>query len=332
MRSASSKPRNTVALFAGVSRKSERVIVPLNDSALNLNASRPALYCVHSISGTVRTDLIDLAHQLEPVRFYGIQAPPKLIQDVEFGETVESVADYYADALMNFQPRGLLILGGYCAGAVIALEMANNLRARGRDVGFFFAIDGAPENTGGAISHWRPRYWLELARNLPGWFAHSDLMRNASLKAWVHSVAKNLAGIARGAMGLNQGEKLGGGYTMDALMDLTPYPPAHRAFINRLFSALFRYFPKTYERDVVVYEAAITSLLYSPQYGRAWRMVAPQSEIVRITGTHIAMMHAPYVDELANHMRMRIERVSSRISERGLHPVESSPGNEPFSQ
>src|ERR1019366_1518224 len=124
--------------------------------------------------------------------------------------------------------------------------------------------------------------------------AHGDLVRNASLKAWVRSVARNLAGIVRGAMGLDPGEKLGGGYAMDVLMDLTPYPPAHRAFINRLFSALFHYFPTTYDRDVVVYEAVTMSLLHSPQYGRAWRQVAPECEVVRITGTHIAMMHEPY--------------------------------------
>jgi len=75
MRSASSRPRNAVSLFAGVSRKSERVIVPMNDSALDVNGSSLAIYCVHSISGTVRTDFIDLAHRLEPLRFYGLQAP-----------------------------------------------------------------------------------------------------------------------------------------------------------------------------------------------------------------------------------------------------------------
>jgi thioesterase domain-containing protein len=46
--------------------------------------------------------------------------------------------------------------------------------------------------------------------------------------------------------------------------------------------------------------------LYLPQIGRIWRKFAPQAEVVEIVGTHISMMHAPYVDALASDMRKRI--------------------------
>ena len=57
------------------------------------------------------------------------------------------------------------MIGGYCIGAVIALAMAQELRARGREVGPLVVIDGVPENTGVAMRRWRPSYWLELMRN-----------------------------------------------------------------------------------------------------------------------------------------------------------------------
>jgi thioesterase domain-containing protein len=56
----------------------------------------------------------------------------------------------------------------------------------------------------------------------------------------------------------------------------------------------------------VVYEAKITRLLYLSQIGRTWSKFAPQSEIIPIVGTHISMMHEPYVDALANDLRGRI--------------------------
>jgi hypothetical protein len=121
--------RNTHALFAHASRNSTRAIVPINDCALESVAPRPAFYCVHSASGVAGTDFLDLAQRLEPtIRFYGIQAPPKQMPDTEFGNSVDSIAEYYAEALSKFQPTGPLLIGGYCVGAVIALAMVDKLR------------------------------------------------------------------------------------------------------------------------------------------------------------------------------------------------------------
>jgi len=304
---------NTSALFARSSRSSEQVIVPINDIALSKHTPYPAFYCVHSVSGVAGNEFLALARRLEPtVRFYGIQAPPKQIQHPEFGGSIESIANHYADALIKFQQEGALVLGGYCVGAVIALEVAKILRARGREVGPLIAIDGAPENTGPTLRSWQLRYWLELTRNLPDWIRHADLMRTASFQSLVWSISNNALKIGKGAIGLKRGQKVGGNYAMDGLMDLSIYPSAHKLFINRLFNALFAYVPERYPGDVVVYEAKVTPLLYLPQIAQAWRQFAPQSEIVRIIGTHVGMMGEPYVDALANEMRGRITKFFSR--------------------
>jgi len=301
-----SPTRNTSALFARVSRNSERIILPINDSALNNNAPLPSFYCVHSVSGVAGTDFLALAQRLDPsVRFFGIQAPPKM-EDPDFGSSVQSLAAHYANALAKFQPDGPLLLGGYCVGAIVALEMAKILRGLGRTVGPLIVIDGVPENTGNPIRRRRPRYWLELARNLPGWVVHGDMMRGGSFQSLIWSVSSNISAIVKGAIGLKRGEKLGGGYAIDGIMDLAQYPLAQKLFINRLFGALFAYIPDKYAGEVVVYEAKITPLLYLPQIGQTWRNFAPQSEIVGIVGTHRSMMREPYVDTLALDIRKRI--------------------------
>ncbi len=300
-------PRNTNALFAHASRNSDRTIVPINDCALETGIPRPAFYCVHSASGVAGTDFLDLARFLEPsIRFFGIQAPPKRMLDNEFGNSVESLADYYAASLNKFQPEGPLLLGGYCVGAVIALAMADRLRALGREIGPLLMIDGVPENTGVALSRWELRYWLELTRNVRGWVSHGDLMRSRTLHSLLWSIRNNATAIGKGAIGLKRGQKLGGGYAIEGIMDISRYPPAHKSFVNRLFQALFSYRPKSYSGEVVVYEATVKPLLYLPQIGRIWREFAPRSEVVEIVGTHISMMHEPYVGALAKDIQRRL--------------------------
>jgi thioesterase domain-containing protein len=300
-------PRNTNALFAHASRNSERTIVPINDCAVEAGAPRPAFYCVHSASGVAGTDFLDLARFLEPsIRFFGIQAPPKLMPDVEFGNSVESLADYYALALNKFHPEGPLLLGGYCVGAVIALAMAEKLRGLGRELGPLLMIDGVPENTGVALSRWKLRYWLELTRNVRGWASHADLMRSRTLHSLLWSITNNATAIGKGAIGLKRGQKLGGGYAIEGIMDVSRYQPAHKSFVNRLFQALFNYSPKSYSGGVVVYEATVKPLLHLPQIGRIWRQFAPQAEVVEIVGTHISMMHEPYVGALAKDIQRRL--------------------------
>ena len=75
-------------------------------------------------------------------RFYGIQAPPEM-HNAEFAVSIESMARYYLEALVAFQPEGPYLLGGWSAGSVIALEMAQLLKVSGRKVELLIALDGA---------------------------------------------------------------------------------------------------------------------------------------------------------------------------------------------
>jgi thioesterase domain-containing protein len=312
---------STRALFARTSRNSGRVILPLNDVALEQNSTAPPFYCVHPVSGVAGTDYLQLACRLNPsVRFFGIQAPLDKMSNPDFGDTLESLADYYTDALTEFQPTGPIMIGGYCLGAVVALAMARNLRARGREVGPLIAIDGAPENIRTDLTPGNVRYWLELARNVPGWVAHGDLARQGSLRSLLASLAKNATVICKGAMGLKRGEKWGGGYALDGMMDLSIYPPAHRLFINRIFAALFDYVPERYPGEAVVYEAKTTHLMYVPQIGRIWRQFAARTEVVKILGTHIGIMRAPYVDSMARDLLARILGFFSSSTDKGGDP------------
>lgn len=302
-------------LFARALRGSERVVLPVNESAVaRTDPKLPAFYCVHSVSGAAGTDFLNLARRLDgAVSFFGLQAPPKCMQEPQFGESIEGLADHYIKELVKFQPEGPLVVGGYCVGALIALDMARKLRAAGRQVGPVIAIDGAPENIA-VPGAWHPAYWLAMARNVPRWLSHSDLMRSRSIRALLRSLSKHLIMIAKGLVGLKRTEKLGGGYAIDRLMDLSTYAPSQRVFINRLFAAIFSYSPAQYAGDVIVYEANVAPLLYQPKLGEKWREVAPRSEVVEVLGTHIGIMQEPYVCALAEDLRVRVTGYFSMVS------------------
>jgi thioesterase domain-containing protein len=59
-------------------------------------------------------------------------------------DSIESMARDYLAALRSHRPRGPYIVGGMCAGALIALEMARMLRVEGEAVSTVFMLEPNP--------------------------------------------------------------------------------------------------------------------------------------------------------------------------------------------
>ena len=281
----------------------ERVILPVNDTALAEGDPSPAFYCVHSLSGAGGTDFLDLAKLMPGFRFYGIQAPRKKMRDPAFGCSVESIADYYADALITFQPTGPFFLGGWSAGAIIGLQIAQTLRARGRAVRLFAAVDAAPENTDAGRRWWHPLYLLRLAANWPSWIIHENLLKSGVLGSLVRRAANKMIAAAQTRMAGNTSDRT---HEVEGLVDLGRFTPDQRLFMKRLYGALLAYKPQNYEGDVVVYEARTTPLLHLPQVGEVWRQLAPRSKIISVKGTHVSILRHGRVHALADDLRARI--------------------------
>src|SRR6201996_1861567 len=120
--------------------KEKAVVVPLNRFG-----SRIPIFCIHSLTGKA-TDYVPLAQRLgveQPL--YAIQIPPAN-RAPDFGGqvtplTIATLATYYIEAIEALRPTGPIVLGGWSIGAIIALEMAQQLRARGRDVPLLVIID-----------------------------------------------------------------------------------------------------------------------------------------------------------------------------------------------
>jgi thioesterase domain-containing protein len=273
-------------------------------TSLNENGNGSAFYCIHSIGGEV-SEFRHLAHLLGPEqRFYGIQVPAKNL-NAEFASSVEGMAQYYVDALCAFQPAGPFLLGGWSAGSIIALEVAQQLKARGREVPLLIVIDGAPWNTGGGISAWHPMYYWKLARNLPRWIA-DDLIESQSLAAFLRRVRNKLKVLHTRAILALRGERARHGDAVPGFLDTTGMPEAHITFMKALFNALYEYTPQEYAGPVLVYAARTQPLYHLSQVEAVWAKIAAQIEVIPISGTHTSIVREPHVIALADHLRQRL--------------------------
>jgi len=125
------------------------------------HGSRIPFFCIHGGGGNV---LIyrDLSRHLGPDQpVYGIQSQG-LDGKRPLLKTIEEMATLYTEEIRKVQPQGPYYLGGYCLGGTIALEMAQQIRARGEQVAlvaFFDTVNWARLRPRTSIDWWR--YHLE---------------------------------------------------------------------------------------------------------------------------------------------------------------------------
>ena len=117
------------------------------------SGSRAKFFCVHGAGGNVFI-YRDLAKLLGPDQpFYGLQSRG-LDGKEELQSSVADMARVYVDAVQRVQPHGPYFLGGYCMGGTVAYEMAQQLSAKGEQVGMVALFDTADWSQVAMYSKW----------------------------------------------------------------------------------------------------------------------------------------------------------------------------------
>jgi non-ribosomal peptide synthetase component F/thioesterase domain-containing protein len=103
-------------------------------------SSRPRFFCIHGAGGNVLIyrDLSRYLGSDQP--FYGLQAQG-LDGERPYLTRVEDMAALYIREIRTVQPHGPYFLGGYCLGGTIALEMAQQLKTCGEEIGLLAMFD-----------------------------------------------------------------------------------------------------------------------------------------------------------------------------------------------
>jgi amino acid adenylation domain-containing protein len=119
--------------------KPRELLVPLQ-----LEGSGPPLFMVHPPGGIV-VCYQALSQRIGRERpFYGIRSRG-LHGESELPGRLEEMAEEYVAAIREVQPHGPYLLGGWSAGGLVALEMAQQILAQGDSIRLLALLDTSPE-------------------------------------------------------------------------------------------------------------------------------------------------------------------------------------------
>ncbi|GEN10426.1 amino acid adenylation domain-containing protein [Myxococcus fulvus] len=107
------------------------------------HGTRPPFFCVHPVGGNVLCYAELARHMGSQQPFYGLQAQG-LDGNLPPLESLPEMAALYVQHVRTVQPRGPYRLGGWSLGAVIAYEMAQQLKQQGETVEVLVLIDPSP--------------------------------------------------------------------------------------------------------------------------------------------------------------------------------------------
>jgi len=281
------------------------------------DASIP-FYCVHAITGDV-TDYYELARVVGVNRrVYGIQVPASKLDGI-LGETIESLANRYVGILTDFQPSGPFFIGGYSAGAAVALEMARQLHMCGREVRLLVILDGIMADT-----RCNPYYYVKLVRNLPRWFANDlivphwfpeDLSKNAGFQiladTFARRVLRNIVRWRKIWVARIRGRKIVPPDLVD-VMDTSRWPKTQVSFARFVHNAVQAYVPKRYDGRVLIYATKMAPLHHLCQTEVSWAKISDKAKIIYVNGNHGTMLKEPHVIELATDLTERLRDAERR--------------------
>ena len=108
--------------------------------AINRSGDRPPLFLVHAAEGNVLLYRSLAAHLGADQPVFGLQSAGLDGRSPVDGR-FEHVARRYIDEIRQVQPHGPYMLGGYCLGGTLALEMARQLIESGETVGLVALIE-----------------------------------------------------------------------------------------------------------------------------------------------------------------------------------------------
>jgi thioesterase domain-containing protein len=119
--------------------------------ALQAEGALPGWFMIHPPGGIV-VCYQPLARHLGRTRpFYGIRSRG-LHGEEELPGRMEAMAAEYVAAVRAVQPRGPYHLGGWSAGGLVALEMAQQLLAQGESIALLALLDTTPSDRPGSDS------------------------------------------------------------------------------------------------------------------------------------------------------------------------------------
>jgi thioesterase domain-containing protein len=241
--------------------------------------------------------------------------------------SIEDMAAFYVEEIRRKQPHGPYLLGGMCAGGVIAYEMASQLIRSGESVELVAMLDavvpGIQERPG--------RTTEQRLDRLKGALAHAQKSEVGPLKRAgniVGAISQKLVNTVLWEIS-HRGEQLSARVRYRLLCALLSRELEWPRFVPQLSlrdiydGAAARYTPKPLSIPSIVLVRArkgegedtpYREIYADPTFG--WGAVAQELAVVDVDGGHITMLQENFVDSLAEALMpyLRQEAASIRSS------------------
>jgi amino acid adenylation domain-containing protein len=278
----------------------------------------PPLFLACSLIGGAPVDLArQLGHAwpvyaLQPVGLDGRERPL---------ERIEEMASRYVAAIVAHQPEGPCFVGGYSFGAWVALEVAQQLVASGREVALVVVIDESVEDR----AHFSPRAQVRRFINLPFRIARRlvEVAAHAPRRGALQAVRRRAARVFR------RYALLGGGAAesdqeveeiLDQISGFSALPALQRALSVVNFRAMDRYRPRPYPGPILLVRGSegFSAGFASPDLG--WRDVSPRVMVHRLDGCRHNEIMVGRVAEVGAAIRRHVDEA------RRARGLEAGPG------
>src|SRR5450432_712336 len=265
--------------------------------------NKPPLYIVHG-SGLTVLVFRSLAMGLDPDQpVYGLQARGLNGIDEPFS-SMEDIAAFYIQEILEQNPVGPYSLAGYSFGGIVAFEMAKQLRAKGREVNMLAIFDTNADNSVYLDS--KPLKWKKrIKRQWPKFkfILHSFFKNPGGTLHYQFLYVKNKMNKLLAAMGLVKKE-----VDEDESLEYADK-------INEQHGIAFRkYIMKPYNGTIDLFRVKNRMYFLDDPIHLGWKPFALQGlNVHEISGDHKTFLLAPNVQELSQLMR---EIINGRNNEK----------------
>jgi amino acid adenylation domain-containing protein len=267
---------------------------------IQTSGSRPPLFFVHPVGGTVFCYLELSKYLGKDQPLYGLQAPG-IYGEQEPLSRVEDLATHYLNAVRSVQPRGPYHLGGWSMGGVVAFEMARQLRKQGEEVAVLVMIDSA-----------LPQYVARLGDSV-----EEEKLLSAFLYDLGAQSGKDLPDLSGQLQELSAEEQLAYLLKQAESNDILPPQAQLESLLNVFKSnlrALTSYAPERYDGRLQLFRAAEGGA--DSDAAMAWDSFAEEVVTYSVPGNHYTLMTNTNVRALAALIKTHLDQGvgESRVS------------------
>jgi len=219
----------------------------------------------------------------------GMQA--SVIEALEDRRSLKCIAAYFVRVIRELRPDGPYMLGGWCSHGLLALEVAQQLRAQKQEVALVVMMETANPVARMAYAKWK--------RFISG----TQLKLNVLLREAKRGQASNyiVGGITRAAR---------------SFWDVVRPAPgiARKSPLEVLYEAADNYRPEPYHHPILLIRSADKSFGFAQDLRLGWNdMFGDQLEICEVRGNHFTIYMNPNVDGLATTINAYLKKAEERL-------------------